>query len=137
MHALPTTLVFLLVLEPLTSITTFLRTPATDPRLDKTYAAKFLAFGMGGISPPLPTASTYEVIADKSKTKQNKTIPSIQVRMITQSHILIQETKEKVIPGVAEGYKQFFDAIVQDVPVYDVKKREVLIDGTHPRDRYN
>ena len=41
------------------------------------------------------------------------------------------------MPGIAGGYKQVFDALVQGVPVYDVKKREVLIDGTHPRDRCN
>jgi len=40
-----------------------------------------------------------------------------------------EETKKKIMPGIAGGYKQVFDALVQGVPVYDVKKREVLIDG--------
>jgi len=74
--------------------------PATDPRLDKTYAAKMLGFGLGGLSPPMP--------------------------MPMEGNYQETVEKFKVIGG---GFQQLFDGLANGVPLYDVNKREIKIDG--------
>lgn len=74
-------------------------TPSTDPRLDKTYAATWLAVGLGNLAPPLTCPADYEGA---------------------------KETMAAVMTG---GFDLLFGALLAKAPKYDVNRRDIEIDG--------